>query len=260
MSVLVCTFQGRFGNAMLQWLFAKGWAEAHGFELRHEPFIGERVFQIEGVRPDGRPVHRVNEKELCALGVLARMQDHPPVLDYEFRGYAQTQDCVDFYTKRQAQSWLKLRPEIETACANAVLADGGKDDRIVFHRRVGDYIGYGYPVVTMASYVRACLRFGLLCKPPHLTILSEEDPTPHAGFLPDDLAFMPDFYRMMVAPTLLRANSSFSWLAALLGDGLVLSPVIEGLEGGKEHDCAFVPGNWPRFANLDFVTDLHVSP
>ncbi len=90
-------------------------------------------------------------------------------------------------------------------------------------------------------------------------ILSEEEPTPHAPFIPDDLSFIVDFYRMVQAPTLLRANSSFSWCAALLGNGLVLSPVIDGLEGGKKHLCKFVAGNWPRFANFDFVTDLRVD-
>lgn len=162
------------------------------------------------------------------------------------------------YTKRQAQAWLKLRPEIETACAHAVLSSLARSGAIVCHRRVGDYIGYGYTVVSHRSYERACSEFGLDLE--QAVFLSEEHPISHAGHLPDDLAFMPDFYRMMTARTLLRANSSFSWLAALLGDGLVLSPIVDGLEGGKEHDCAFVAGNWPRFCNLEFVSDLHVAP
>lgn len=258
MSVLVCTLQGRFGNQCLQWAFAFAFAQQKGMRFQCEPWIGERIFLLPDYeRPfPGASYPRMNEVDIFqpALDI-----SQPYWSDREFRGYAQSQRAM-IYTKRQAQSWLKLRPEIETACANAVLADGGKDDRIVCHRRLGDYAGYGYPVVSLRSYERACERFGLKWNMPQVSILSEEDPTPHAGFLPDDLAFMPDFYRMMVAPTLLRGNSSFSWLAALLGDGLVLSPIVEGLEGGKEHDCAFVAGNWPRFTNLDFVTDLHVSP
>jgi hypothetical protein len=251
MSILVLQLQGRFGNTCMEYLFARAYAERHGFELHVEPWIGERIFQISHPRPhrhDMLPVF--NEVQLAE-----RVPDGPCV----FRGYAQMQRAM-LYTKRQAQAWLKLQPEIETACASAILADGSKQDRVVCHRRAGDYIGYGYPVVSWLSYKRACFRFGLQASPPDFVMLSEETPTPHAGYLPDDLSFMADFYRMMVAPTLLRGNSSFSWLAALLGDGLVLSPIIEGLEGGKEHDCAFVAGNWPRFANLDFVTDLHVNP
>lgn len=255
MKTLTCLFQGRFGNAMLQWLFAKGWAEAHGYELRHEPFIGERVFQIEGIRPDGREVHRVNENELCALGVLARMQDHPPVLDYEFRGYAQMQQCADYYTKRQARDWLKIRPEWLPAL-NRICAH--HNDVIVGHRRVGDYAGYdGYTIVSLESYRACCRQYGLELSRLHM--LTEESPTPHAD-LPDDLSFLPDFYRMMTAPVLLRGNSTFSFLAGVLSDGVVLAPVVNGLAGRTEHDCKFVPGNWPRFANFDFTTDMEVSP
>lgn len=258
MSAIVCTLQGRFGNQVMQWLFAYAFAQKHDLEFQCEEWVGERIFTLPAYgRPDKRERRRMHEQQLVSWSGF-----HPGLRpeDVEFRGYAQMQICADHYTKRDAQRWLKLRPEIETACANAVLADKGTTDKIVCHRRVGDYVGYSYPVVSLRSYKDACARFGLMWDSPDLTVLNEEDPTPHTGFLPDDLDFLPDFYRMMVAPTLLRANSSFSWLAALLGDGLVLSPVIDGLVGGREHDCAFVAGNHPRFVSLDFVTDLYVSP
>lgn len=260
MSVLVYTLQGRFGNQVMQYLYCRAFAEQWGYELRGESWIGESVFEIRHPRPDGRPLSRMGEVDLFTTLRDADRRFGATGLpaNIEFRGYAQMQQCM-IYTKRQAQTWLKLRADVETACAHALLSDRGIDDRIVCHRRVGDYAGYGYPVVSQRSYKMACDKFGLKWDMPEVAILTEEDPTPHAGFLPDDLSFMPDFYRMMVAPTLLRANSSFSWLAALLGDGLVLAPIIEGLEGGKEHDTQFVAGNWPRFANLDFVTDLRVS-
>ena len=199
-----------------------------------------------------RGLPRFNEVTIFDKGMVALAPD------LEFRGYAQRQECM-IYTKRQAQEWLKLRPEIETACVAAVGAAGGSTDRIVCHQRKGDYAGYGFPMVSVGSYRQAAADFGLEWHEKHVAFLTEEAPTPHAGFLPDDLSFMPDFYRMMKAPTLLRGNSTFSWLAALLGNGLVLSPIIEGLRGGCQHNCRFVAGNWPRFANLDFVTDLFVN-
>jgi hypothetical protein len=250
MSILVLQLQGRFGNQACQYLFASAYAERHGFELQVEPWIGERIFQISHPRPhrhDMLPVF--NEAQLAE-----RVPDGP----FVFRGYAQCQSAM-LYTKRQAQAWLTMRPEIETACANAVLSTAAKDARVVCHQRVGDFKGYNYPICSAASYHRACEQYGLTQEYPTCWFCTEESPIPHAGFLPDDLGFMPDFYRMVTAPTLLRGNSTFSWLAALLGDGLVLSPIIDGLEGGKEHDCAFVPGNWPRLANFDFTTDLHVN-
>lgn len=184
--------------------------------------------------------------------VYAQLERRPNII---FRGYAQMTECANYYTKRQAQSWLKLRPEIEAVCAKSL-----GPMPIVCHERRGDYFGYGYPVVSRASYINAMAEYGLAGPP--AAFLSEEHPTPpEPGELPDELGFMPDFYRMMRAPTLLRANSTFSWLAALLGNGLVLSPVIDGLEGGKEHDnVKFVAGNHPRLANFEFTTDMWVAP
>lgn len=249
MSILVCQLQGRFGNNAMQVLFAKAYAEKHGFTFQCDSWVGQRVFQLDDVRPhnaDGWP--RYNEAQLATI-----VPDH----SFVFRGYAQMQSCM-IYTKRQAQAWLKLKPEIEEACYRNTPSFGGHGDKpIVCHLRRGDYFGYSYPVVAEDSYRAAANEYGLDWDCASVR-LSEENPTTHAG-LPDDLSFAPDFYRMMKAKTLLRANSSFSWLAGLLGNGLVLSPVIDGLEGGKEHLCRFVPGNWPRLANFDFTTDLHIA-
>lgn len=256
MNVLVCTLQGRFGNQVMQYLFCRALAERFNLELRVDPWMGERVFRITHNRPDHRPVKRYNELELAAMaqaGALDTVNSIREPRDLEFRGYAQIHLCM-IYTKRQAQSWLQLRPDVEEKCA-AVRPDG---DTIIGHRRVGDYVGYGgYPVVSALSYWRALKKFGL--DESRFVLLSEESPTRHAG-LHDDLSFMPDFYRMMKAPVLLRGNSSFSWLAGLLGDGLVLSPVVNDFGGGN-CDADFVAGNHPKFtSHLDFVSDLYVAP
>lgn len=246
--------QGRFGNQATQYLFAKGWAYRNNYILTSDPWVGEQIFQLNDPRPPADVVGiRCDENRLCGLAANG--------VDVEFRGYAQNQQCANYYTQRGARDWLRFRPEIAAACAQAIAAyQRGVPDVIVCHRRVGDYTGYGYPVVSLRSYWLACEEFGLDHKAPTTTVLTEEVPTPHTGFVPDDISFVVDFYRMVTAKTLLRGNSTFSWLAALLGDGLVLSPIIDGLEGGREHDCQFVPGNWPRLANFDFVSDMHVKP
>lgn len=251
--VLVCLFQGRFGNQMLQYLFARAWAERNGYELRHGPFIGEEVFALDPVhRPDVLPYVRVNEDELCAIG-SPYIEDSDIYLNrtpLEFRGYAMKQSCM-LYTKRQAQQWLQIRPELL-----------GKfpafSARIAFHLRRGDFLGYGYPVIGAAAYLIACCYYGL--DESKAVFLSEESPLPR-GDLPEHLSFLPDFHVMMHAPTLLRANSTFSWLAGLLSKGLVLSPRVTGLPGGAIHDhVEFFPGNHERLSDHDFVSELHVSP
>lgn len=245
MSLIIPSLQGRFGNQALQWLFARAYAEKHGLDFQCESWIGERIWQIESTRPhnyDGLP--RYNEAELERMA-------NPPNHPFVFRGYAQTTWCAAQYTKRQAQHWLTMRGEIEATC-NAYRPS---QDKIICHLRRGDYSGYGYVLVSARSYYEAMEQYGL--DSGKAVFLSEEAQGTYTYF-PSDLGFVVDFYRMVKAPTLLRANSSFSWLAALLGNGLVLSPVIDGLEGGKEHNVRFIPGNGPRFANLDFVQDMHV--
>jgi hypothetical protein len=44
-----------------------------------------------------------------------------------------------------------------------------------------------------------------------------------------------------------------------LSDCDVYSPLIGSLSGGREQDCPFVKGNHPKFANLHFLTDLHLK-
>jgi hypothetical protein len=245
MSTLVCTLQGRTGNQAMQWLFTYAYAKKHGMTFECDEWIGERIWNLPQYgRPSKRPLLRVNELSIWPT-------------ECEFRGYAQHQKCM-IYTKREAQGWLKFRPEIEAAC-QPMLAH---HMRIVAHHRRGDYIGYGYPVVSAISHINACLDHGLDAN--RMWMLSEEffatDRASWPESLPPDLWFVVDFYRMAKARTLLRANSTFSWLAGLLSDGIVLSPRIDGLAGGIEHnDVKFEVGNHCKLSDHDFCTDLHVA-
>ncbi len=244
--LLILQAQGRFGNVGCQFLFCRAFAEQRGYELRMDPWIGERVFDLMVARPD------IGAREVEAIPTVNEISIFNERSDRTifFRGYAQTQDCVDLYSKVDAKYWLRLRPEITDTLAYFPVP------RAMAHRRVGDYIGYLLPVVSRKSYLDACEYYCI--DDTHLRFSLEEDPRRHPD-IPDDISFIVDFYCMMKTPTLLRGNSSYSWLAALLGNGLVLSPVIDGLEGGKEHDnVSFVPGNWPRLQNFDFTTEMRV--
>jgi len=247
MKTLSLSLQGRAGNQSLQFLFAWHYARVHEFKFECGPWVGEALFDLPKYdRPTPAYLPRYSELDLAKM-------DDPPSESFEFRGYAQTQFCADYYNKRTVQRLFTIRPEVARVCERR----RPENESIVIHRRVGDLIGYGYPAVSWLSYVRACEEYGFDIN--KAVVLSEENPTPHDD-LPDELAFAPDFYRMIKAKTLLRANSTFSFLAAILSHGLVLSPVIEGLAGGKEHDnVPFVAGVWPRFANLDFVQNMHID-
>lgn len=235
--VVAASLQGRFGNQLFTYAYARGYAEQQDAEFQCEPWIGSRIFVLDDP-PIANPDLPCRDENTLAPGEV----------DIAIRTYAQNQKCL-VYTREQVRSWFVLRPEIEQ------LLDAGVERwPLVGHRRVGDYIGYGYPVVSAASYINACEEFGLPAA--QLQFVTEEAPLELAAFQ-DWAPFLPDFYRLMKADFLLRGNSTFSWWAAALGDQQrVFSPVIDGLEGGREHDCRFLEGNGPRFCNLSFVTDL----
>ena len=262
MPVLHTTLQGRFGNQVCQFLFCRALADRYSYDLHCDEWIGEKVFDIPPApRHRGGQLRRHNEIDIW--------EEMPNGQDIEFRGYGQTTmrkmdghlgmaQCT-VYSKRQVQEWLPIKPDL-LAILNRILANRTPliRDSIVAHQRAGDYIGYGYPVVSKQSYLDTAVKYFGSCA--HVTFVTEETALNHAP-LPDELAFLPDFYRLTQAPVLMRGNSTFSFVAGLLGNGLVLSPRIDNLVGGVEHDgVQFEAGNHCRLANFDFCSDLHVVP
>jgi hypothetical protein len=103
------------------------------------------------------------------------------------------------------------------------------------------------------------------------------------------LDFLPDFLNIMFARTILRGNSSFSWWASCLGDGIIYSPLIKvkPLEFKNKFylmDTDFVKGNYSHFmghisegaymdiifpnctkycgvyVNLDYIKYININP
>lgn len=238
--VIALQFLGRMGNCMSSYAFARAFAEQNNLELQTDPWVGQKVFGLNDPPID---MSRVYLKPTLDENTIT-----PDAKDFLFRSYCQQQKCL-IYTRRDCLRWFKFAKEISDNLP--VL----KDNSLVAHIRRGDFLGYKYPCPSRASYTR--LRDELF---PHLDMLliSDEHPMHFDGFT-DDLADIPDFWLMTKAPILLRANSTFSWWAGTLNHGAVYSPVMDGLEGGKEHDVQFVRGNWPKFrSDLPFLTDLHL--
>lgn len=215
---------GRFGNNLFIWSHAKSFCEQNGYELRTQPWVGESIFQIDPApRPDGTE-------------------------DIVIDGYRQTQADL-IYTHADCKRWFALRPEVAdllTPCPTPIAC----------HLRRGDYIQSGYPVIGKRAYLRALAPVGEHA----VTFVSDEFPSVR-GVLPPEMAFMQDFFTLMTAPILYRGNSTFSFWASVLGNGMTYSPLIVGFPGGVEHDSVqFAPGNWPMCAHLPgVVTDLHLK-
>lgn len=214
---------GRFGNQLFQYAHARKFCELHGHTLATPPWVGEKIFDIpeaSRAKPDK------------VLG-----------------GYNQDQASL-IYSRKWCLDTLRLRPEIESRLAAHI-----DTEPFLAHRRVGDYAALGYPVVSERSYMEACAKYGYGSNG---VIWVTEETATHRPAFTGELAFLPDFYRMMKAKALFRGNSSFSYWASVLGEARTFSPCIKGKRGGVESDCEFVEGNHERFCELEFVTDLHL--
>lgn len=222
---------GGLGNKLHIWAHAKSYAEQNGHELRTPPWVGEKIFTLgdhECKRPGG------TETEVLS-------------------GYFQSQKDL-IYTRADCRRWFKLKPAIEAALEASLVTY--RYNLPYAHFRRGDYAGAGYPLISKKAVEMAMIEHGIIG--PCVSV-SDDEPLVDPAFT-GDLSMLPDFYRLMRAPILFRANSTFSWWAATLGYGRIFSPVITGLLGGIEHDnVPYVPGNHTRCAELEFVTDLHLK-
>lgn len=249
MKFLNCHLMGRVGNQLFQYAACRAFAEKHEMELRTPPWLGQQIFELHDPPITLQAGPRFNERTLQDFGQV------------DFEGYGQSQMALDWYTRADCRRWFTWRPEILEALKELKeLRDKLSGSTIVGHVRRGDYLtNGGYVIVSRNSYIRKAAELGFSS----YYEINEEHPTKlHAGSLPTELSFLPDFYWMTLAYILLRANSSFSWWAhTLAGDSQrIFAPVIEGKPGGVESDCEFVEGSWPRLANLDVCTDLHLRP
>ena len=230
---------GRFGNQLFQYAYARSVCERYGVELGVPKWVGEEIFDlgVENSAKTDDSLPRCEQLSECLADG-----------DFQINGYAQSSGCVSSYSKKDVERWFRFKPTVLDQLETLVPIH-----RVVAHRRVGDYPGSGYPVVSKKSYENAVAWWRL----GELEWVTEENPA-YAGF-PNHLGFLPDFWRMTKAVHLLRGNSSFSWWAASLCAGDVYSPRIDGLVGGIEHDCEFVRGNWPRIADIHGVDELRLK-
>lgn len=238
---------GRFGNMLALYCFVRGYAERYGFELHTSNWIGRKIFA------------NVNEPlvtEATAHFPQTRIDSHTrePFDRYfgrseiDIRVYAQHQIYLDgFQTRNKIREWLTIKPEFEAfapaPCHKPYSAA---------HIRKGDYVdhasfNHSYCEVSEQSYEDAIEDFKI--PRPVLKVFEgwRKEPTN----VPPELSWLPDFLLLRDAAYLLRANSTFSYFAGVLGHGKVYSPLVETRVG--LWDVRFCEGNHAntagRFAN-----------
>lgn len=178
------------------------------------------------------------------------MDEVPRVLsDIDLYGYFQNEDSLSLYSVKQAKDWLKFKEEWKTQFPKK------HEKYIAIHQRHGDYVSrylhqFCVPNPQCALSLAWCIQCEVDGQLP-VVIVSEETAEDYDD---PELSFLPDFFTLMQADYLIRANSSFSWWAGTLGDGKVYCPVVSDLVGWQ--DVSFVQGNsepflkYPRHGQL----------
>jgi hypothetical protein len=167
-------------------------------------------------------------------------------------GYFQHSKFYSAYTLTKLREWFKL------ALFWTDQFPKPKEHTLAVHIRRGDYLTtYNNIFCTIAeeAYIQAIKEAGY--DPNKRVEVREDKPTIYR--MPG-LEWIRDFFTLINADVLFRANSTFSWWAATLGHAKeVYSPVVEGLNG-YQAQVKFIKGNWPRCVSMDSVSDYHIAP
>lgn len=225
---------GRAGNQLFLYCFAKGYAHAMGCDLHVPDWWGRKVFVNANEPLCGKELPQTENEAFSKkpLGYFFGQRD------IDVNVFAQHQCYVDYFTRRQAREWLKIKPEFDND--TPALTKAGYS---AAHLRHGDYLTEpwiikNYCQISELSYLKAIQQF----KVPEPVLFV------HEGWRKQPLGthgldWWSDFLLLKNAKHLLRANSTFSWWASVLGNGTTYAPLVGALAG--PNDVIFTEGNWP---------------
>lgn len=221
---------GRFANQLFQYLFLRLVAKRHNAIVQTPPWAG-------------RPIFGLADQDVIRLPTTLHEQtlEHPERLidgtdplpgDVDFRGYFQLHSRHLAPHRDFIRTLFSPAPQLRSALDGAVksLRAHGRP-LVALHLRRGDY-GYDHFFRAPAAWYREWLAsIQQEFEDPLVYICSESPRECLAHFadwktscfadlrgVPPDLAFLLDFYVLTQADAVAIANSSYSFLAAMLND------------------------------------------
>lgn len=226
---------GRFGNQLFQYLFARAYAEKYNAVLEVPEWIGERIFKNVSHR---RPSCRLFRTHI----------DRVPwgQVNIDLLGYFQKQQFIDILSESKIRDWLQFQDRWAEYFINL-------KHIVVVHLRRGDYLTKylnKFCVISKESYENAFDKFNV--PKGNIIWMSEKEQVTWRN-LDKELDFLPDFFGMIQAQYLFRANSTFSLWAGFFNKNKVYSPLVGNKVGNS--DVEFVKGNSPALTPraADFI-------
>lgn len=231
---------GRFGNQIFQYLFAKSYSELNNLELQiPSDWAGRRIFNI-------------NDKIITNLLPRVVQKDFQfDMKNVDIFGYFQSSKFTSIVSRKRSQELFSLRNEWN-------FLNDKKQQYYAAHVRRGDYINHQniYAIVSQQSYLNCVLQNNL--NPVLLNWVTQQNPRRNQVLQKNGLGFLCDFYYLINSDILLRGNSTYSVIAGLLSKNRVFSPLV-GNHKGYIH-CQFVQGNYPKTVQVDGVDDFNFLP
>ena len=227
---------GRFGNQLFKYAVAKKYALLNRATLEvPADWIGRKLFYIDDPAPtEGMP--RVDFKNL--------VYDPIKPMRVDVCGHPRLQLHMNILSKKEVGEWFRFRPEWAERYSKK------KDHYVAAHMRQGDYIttvSDTYCLISEHSYTSAIQKFGYDQK----DVIWVKENTPEVDPVATEAGFdfLPDFFTLMQADVIFRANSTFSWWAAALSNAKVYSPLVKDMVGPNDVD--FVSGNHAKMLSSD---------
>ncbi len=245
MSVVARRFHDRAGNTLFQYAHARAYAERVGAELQTDPWWGQEVFGLTE-----KPI----AKELPKRADMD-FENWDGEANIEITGWCLHQKCM-IYSRKQAKEWLQFTPEIARALESVPAFE------VAYHVRWGDFQTMAdFIAISHKSYEKAIREFlPDYCQLPRMVCAWESLRSTKLESM--NLGWLPDFAALIRAIFMFRANSTFSWWAATLGDNArVFAPKLNGIEplAHQFQDVPFVEGNHPAISCFHpNCSDLHL--
>ena len=240
---------GRFGNQLWQYAFAKTYAVTNDYELQiPSDWMGRELFDIN----DPPITDKFNQTELDAIPTGQHSID--------LFGYYQHQKYADTMDVSQVKSFLTFK--------DIWLERFPKESEyyIACHLRQGDFnVLPNYCTINPDSYIKAVQDFNYSTE--DIVFVAAEikhnddsrnyskNKTWHGS-----IDFLFDFFLLYNADVLFRSNSTFAWWASFLSDkkDTTYSPFVQGLSGQRNVDVNFIKGNHPCHMEIDSRhSDIH---